>query len=74
VVIGTVVGLGIDWALRRWTRVGEAPARLDNGREEPEVVVEHPASADGGTEAVDPPATEPTAAPVTSRQRSDPGR
>jgi membrane protein DedA with SNARE-associated domain len=66
VVVGTVVGLAIDWALRRWTRVGETPTRLGGAREEAGTVAEP-------TVAVDAPEAAP-AAPVTSRQRSGPGR
>lgn len=84
VVVGTLVGIGIDWALRRWTGLGRVPRGTTPDASDVPDVPEVPDTP----EALDvPPAPEvpagaapdrrvgvAAAAPVTSRQRSGPAR
>jgi membrane protein DedA with SNARE-associated domain len=75
VVVGTLVGIGIDWVLRRWTGMGRAA--LDRGTPEDAVAADaaEPHAAEPGLVGDAVPAVVPVAAAsVTSRQRSGPAR
>lgn len=61
VVVGTLVGVGIDWVLRRWTGLGRTPAGSTAPADE---------EGDAAPVAGAPVAVAAAPAPVTSRQRS----
>jgi membrane-associated protein len=76
VVVGTGVGIGIDWVLRRWTGLDRSPTPVA-GAEVPADVpgpsVPAPAVIAGAPSRAPVPAV-PAQHPVTSRQRSGPSR
>ncbi|WP_454049661.1 DedA family protein [Cellulomonas sp. Marseille-Q8402] len=88
VVVGTLVGIGIDWVLRRWTGLFRTPAVVvtppahpvepaEPGAAVPTTTPAHgvAAVAAAGTPGVTPPrAPVPAQGRVTSRQRSGPAR
>ncbi|WP_346774892.1 VTT domain-containing protein [Cellulomonas sp. IC4_254] len=72
VVVGTLVGIGIDWVLRRWTGLDRTPTPMAAPR-----VAVAPAGAalHAGASCPAPPVPAPAAdLRVTSRQRSGPAR
>jgi len=72
VVVGTLVGIGIDWVLRRWTGLDRTPTPMAAPR-----VAVAPAGAalHAGAACPAPPVPAPAAdLRVTSRQRSGPAR
>lgn len=86
VVVGTMVGIGIDWVLRRWTGLDRTPTPMAEASQDvpapgtaPTAAAAAPvAAATAAAPAVTPPRAPLPAAPaqrrVTSRQRSGPAR